>query len=77
MPRGIYEGNKGHVGNGKSGADKGPIIFRPCSFELVKAITVHVAKECKSKTITPEIILTTVYVLRRLCERQKIDKHMA
>ena len=59
-------GGKNHEGNGKKGHESGPVILRPCSFEIVKAITVYVAKKLKKDTIDPEVMLLTVYTLDKL-----------
>ena len=52
----------------KGQKDSGPVIFRNCSFDLVKAITVYVAKKTGAKTITPEIMLLTVQTLNNMCD---------
>ena len=54
--------------NHKKGSESGPVILRPVGFECMKAITVFVGKECKYKTITPELMLFTVQVIVNMCE---------
>ena len=52
----------------KNEDQKAPVIFRSCSHDLMKAITVYVAHTCKYKTITAELMLFVVEVVADLCE---------
>ena len=54
----------------KHGSETDPVILRDCSFELIKAIVVFVAKECGYKTITPKLMLFTIGVLTTMCEKE-------
>ena len=47
---------------------EGPVIFRTISYDLVEAIVVYVAKKGGYKTIEPDLMLTVIYVLSRLCK---------
>ncbi len=45
-----------------------PVIFRQCSYGLVKAITVYVGKTCKYRTITPRLMLFVIQALADMTE---------
>ena len=58
----------------KKGIQNNPTIFKPIAFKLVKAITVYIAKTCKYKTISTELMMFTIEVLSDMCEGEYLDR---
>ena len=75
MPKGIYANNnpKYRKVNMKV-KQSGPVIMREKGYDIVKAITVFIAKECGYKRISTSLMYFTVEVLCDMCQEGYEDR---